>query len=48
MSQEQALTGVRILGFSKGLADPFTNQKLAQLGAQVIKIEQPIGVKHFI
>ena len=44
MSQEQALTGVRILGFSQVLADPFTNQKLAQLGPQVIKIEQSIGV----
>ena len=44
MYQEQALTGVRILDFSQVLADRLANQKLAQLGAQVIKIEQPIGV----
>ena len=44
MYQEQTLTGVRILDFSQVLADTFANQKLAQLGDQVIKIEQSIGV----
>jgi crotonobetainyl-CoA:carnitine CoA-transferase CaiB-like acyl-CoA transferase len=44
MSQEPALMGVRISGFSQVLTSPFANQTLAQLGAQVIKIEQPVGV----
>jgi crotonobetainyl-CoA:carnitine CoA-transferase CaiB-like acyl-CoA transferase len=44
MSQEQALTGLRILNFRQVLACPFVAQQLAQLGAQVIKVEQPVGV----
>lgn len=41
--QQQAFSGVRIVDFSQVLAGPFATQLLAQLGAQVIKIEQPIG-----
>lgn len=44
MSQEQALTGVRILGFSQILGCSFATQQLAQLGAQVIKVERPVSV----
>lgn len=41
--QQQAFSGVRILDFSQVLAGPFATQQMAQLGADVIKIEQPTG-----
>jgi itaconate CoA-transferase len=43
MSLAGVLTGVRVVSFEQAVAAPFATRQLADLGAEVIKVERPDG-----
>ncbi|GAB6936153.1 CaiB/BaiF CoA-transferase family protein [Calditerricola yamamurae] len=42
-SRKGLLSGIRVLDFSRHLPGPFATRRLAEMGAEVVKVEQPGG-----
>src|SRR5437879_1911084 len=43
MNDADVFTGTRVVDFSQGMAGPYCGHLLAQYGADVVKVEPPIG-----
>ena len=43
MSEKGALHGIKIIDLTRGISGPFCTQLLADMGAEVIKVEPPKG-----
>src|SRR5579863_4494647 len=43
MNEADVFKGIRVVDFSQGMAGPYCGHLLAQYGADVVKVEPPVG-----